>query len=330
MGLHRNFKKVWINILLATVMLAPAACINRQVLTVGPQSLTTDTTWQGEVLVNGDVLVEPGATLTIAPGTVIKFKKIDEKSSANLSGTDSPYYPEAELIIRGRLIARGTPEKRIVFTSAETDAKLADWGAINFLGSEGNIIEYAKVLFAHNGIHGHGSEVTVSHSEFAMDGRGISFKKEQEARDAPWFGKPSVFKIDHNQFINNKGGIAFRNSRAEITHNLIKDNKFFGIFPKEKNEAVISYNEITGNKTGLFLFQAESLKLEFNNIHGNLQYNIGVAEAQDFAVEAGHNWFGTIDPQEVDALIFDRKDDPELGEVRYQPLLDKAVAGVGE
>jgi len=169
--------------------------------------------------------------------------------------------------------------------------------------------------------------VHVSHSEFAKNGVGISFKKEEEAPDAPWFGKDSDFLITHNRFYSNKGGIGFRNSKAEIFHNLIENNKFFGIFLKEKADALISYNEITGNKKGIYLYQTESATLEYNNIYDNNDYNIGVAEALDFDVEAGNNWFGTINREKIEEMIFDKLDDPVLGEVRYAPFLDKPVVG---
>ncbi len=65
---------------------------------------------------------------------------------------------------------------------------------------------------------------------------------------------------------------------------------------------------------------------EFNNIYDNRDYNIAMAEAQDFPVEAPNNWFGTRNRQKIDELIFDRKEDAELGEVRIDPVLTKAVA----
>ncbi len=58
---------------------------------VGKETLTQDATWAGEVLVTGDVHVPAGVTLTIAPGTTVRFKKISPESDRNLFGVDSPY-----------------------------------------------------------------------------------------------------------------------------------------------------------------------------------------------------------------------------------------------
>lgn len=319
--------KSWISVVLpALVFVNLCGCGKEpQVTTLDKQTLAKDTTWQGTVQINGDIDVPPGVTLTILPGTTVKFKRIDEKSDQNLYGVETPYYPQAELIIRGKIIARGTKEQIIVFTSAEIDARPADWGAINLLGGDGNIIEYSKILFAYNGVHSHGAKAAINHNEFAKNGIGVSCKKEEETPSAPWFGKISEMEITHNRFINNKGGVGFRNSKAVLSHNLFQDNKFFGIFPKDEVEAEISYNEITANKKGVYLYQAKGLAIHNNNIYDNTDYNIAVAEAQDFDVDASQNWFGTTNIEKIDATIFDKKDDPEMGAILINPVLQERV-----
>jgi parallel beta-helix repeat protein len=326
MGLRLNIKPAWIKSFSLATLLLCAGCQKPQVTEFAKQTIEQDTTWNGVIIISGDIYIPPEVTLTIAPGTTVKFKKIDEKSDQNLFHTDSPYYPEAELIIRGRLIARGTPEKQIVFTSAEMRPNPADWGAINFLGSEGNVVEYAKIYCAYNGIHAHGSSVRVANCEFARNGVGISFKKEEEVPDAPWFGKPSDLQIINSVFSKNKGGIGCRNSTAEILHNEIRENKFFGIWPKEDCPAQIRFNEITDNGRGIYLYQVQGMQLEHNNIYNNRSYDIAVAEAQDFPVNAANNWFGTTDPAKIAEKLFDKNDDPEVSEIQIHPLLTKPVA----
>jgi parallel beta-helix repeat protein len=300
-------------------------CGRKPATVLNMTTLRSDTTWSGDVIVNGDIYVPVGVTLTILPGTTVKFKRIDEKSDQNMFAVDSPYYPQAELIIRGRLLARGAKKDRIVFMSAEIDARPGDWGAINFLGSDDNIVEYARFLNGYNGIHAHGASVLVTHSEFIRNGVGISFKAEGETPDVPWFGKRSRLTIIDNLFANNKGGIGFRDSDAEISHNRIINNKFFGIWAKEKSAVRVSSNEITGNKKGIYLYQAQGVVFEFNNIHDNHDYNIAMAEAQDFPVAAPNNWFGTRNRKKIDEMIFDHKQDAELGEVRIDPVRTEAV-----
>ena len=317
----------WIYVVLVSgLALTLSGCGEKpQLVELGKQTLAKDTTWSGTVQINGDIDVPPGVTLTVEPGTTVKFKRIDEKSDQNMYGVDSPYYPQAEIIVRGKIIARGSAEKTIVFTSAEIDARPADWGAINLLGGEGNVIEYSKILFAYNGVHGHGAGAAINHNEFAKNGVGISCKKEEETPSAPWFGKISDMQITHNRFVNNKGAIGFRNSKVVISHNLIQDNKFYGIFPKDDVQAEISFNEITGNKKGVYLYKVKGAAIHKNNIYDNTDYNVAVAEAQDFDVDARENWFGTTDPAKIDELIFDKKDDAEMGAVLIDPVLQEKV-----
>ena len=312
--------------LIISTSLFTMSCSRQTITELGKTTLEKNTTWSGMVMVSGDIYVPPGVTLTVEPGTIVKFKRIDEKSDQNMFDIDSPYYPVAELIIRGQLVAKGTAGNYIVFMSAAIDPRPADWGAINFLGSDDNIIEYVKVINGYNGVHAHGSSVRIAHSEFIKNGVGISFKAEEETPDVPWFGKRSKLMITDNLFANNKGGIGFRNSDAEISHNEIIDNKFFGIFAKENSKANVTYNEITGNKKGIYLYQAQRVLFTKNNIYDNRDYNIAMAEAQDYPVDAPENWFGTKNRQKIDEMIFDKHDDKELGKVRIDPLLTKAVA----
>ena len=325
MGLHLNIKEVLISLFFSCMLLLQTSCHKETALEIGKLALEQDTVWQGTIIVSGDIYVPPGVTLTIQPATTVKFKRIDETSDRNLFDVESPYYPQAELIIRGRIIARGTKKEPIVFTSAEIDARPADWGAINLLGSDDNIIEYVKILFAYNGIHAHGSTADVAHSQFANNGVGISFKSEEETPGVPWFGRRSDLTITDNLFYRNKGGVGFRNSDARISHNEMKNNKFFGIWPKENVKAVVTFNEITDNKKGVILYQTRGLNLTNNNIYDNTGYNIAVAEAQDFDIDASQNWFGTINEQKIEELIFDHQDDPDLGEVKIKPILERAV-----
>src|SRR4030042_3984665 len=281
-------------LILCTVTLLLRSNCGEKAIEIGMDTVKKDTTWSGVIKITGDVYVPPGVTLTIAPGTTIKFLRINESSGRNFFGYDSPYYPQAEIIIRGSRIAQGTRDNIIIFTSAERNPKIADWGAINLLGSNNSIIEYCRIVCAYNGIHAHSSTVLISHNEFMKNGLAISVKKEEALPDADWYGKESAIIVTHNIIHNNKGGISIRNSEALISYNNIKDNKLFGIWSKEKSSALISYNDITGNYKGIYLYKSDGPKICFNNIYKNKEYNLAIADEQDTDVDARNNWFGTI------------------------------------
>jgi parallel beta-helix repeat protein len=296
---------------------------------VGKETLTKDTTWSGDIIVTGDVHVPPGVTLTIAPGTKVRFRKIEADSDRNLFGPDSPYYPQAEIIVTGRMIARGTPDKPILFTSAEGKPQPADWGSLNFLGSTGNVVENCRIEYAYNGVHAHGAQVTVKDNTFRRNGVAISFKKEEEAKGTPGFGIPADLLVSGNLIAENKGGINIRMSRAVITRNTIRDNKFFGIWVKEECQGEIRRNTITGNQKGIFFYRAAGMTIADNNIYDNTEYNLSIADEQAGDIPLAGNWFGTSDRARIGELIFDHKDDPSVARIVFEPFLAARVKGAG-
>ena len=91
-------------------------------LTTASADITTNTTWSGVVLLQNKIYVKNNATLTIAPGTIIRG---DKATQATL------------IITRGAKInAQGTVSQPIVFTSNEAvgNRNEGDWGGIVILG----------------------------------------------------------------------------------------------------------------------------------------------------------------------------------------------------
>ena len=111
--------------------LAAAATLTKQTLS---GDIDTDMTLNKETLwvLDGLVVVKPGVTLTIEPGTTI----------AGLDGTaDATSY----MIIDkdAKIIADGTQDKPIIFTSMKrienpTSAEVGQWGGLTIIGHAGN------------------------------------------------------------------------------------------------------------------------------------------------------------------------------------------------
>ena len=296
---------------------------------VGKEILQKDTTWSGDILITGDVQVPAGVTLTITPGTTVRFKKIGAESDRNLFGLDSPYYPQAEIVVLGRLLAKGSAEKPILFSSAETSPQPSDWGSLNFLGGKGNLIENCRIEYGYNGVHAHGAEVLIKDNIFRKNAVAISVKKEDEAVGTPGFGISADITVTGNLVQDNKGGINVRVSRAVITGNTIRDNKFFGIWIKGKCPGEISRNVITANQKGIFFYKAGGMTIKANNIHDNLDYNLAIADEQSADILAAGNWFGTTDPSKIAALVFDGKADPTVAQIIVVPFLAERAADAG-
>jgi len=95
-------------------------------LTTVSTDITSDVTWTGVVLLQNKVYVKNNATLTIAPGTIIRG---DGPSQGSL------------IITKGaKIMAEGTAVNPIIFTSNETVGNRAegDWGGLVLLGKAVN------------------------------------------------------------------------------------------------------------------------------------------------------------------------------------------------
>jgi len=293
-------------------------------LVINKGIIDKDTIWQGEVLIKADVEVAKDATLTIMPGTIVRFEKIEEFGPGKLSQDKLNHFPRAELIIKGKLYAQGTLENKITFTSAEQSGHPGDWGAINFLGSVGNIIEFCVITYAHTGVHAHSSQVVVTYSTFHYNGVAIGQKNVKEV------GHKSVMPMLYNRITENGGGILYGGgSETTIAHNEINNNVFFGIYAKKGGLANVRYNNITKNGKGVIFYIVKDIILRDNNISDNEDYNISLLAGQADDIAVRNNWWGTTDPGQIKNLVRDKTRDDTLGTVDFSDFLTGPVAGAG-
>ncbi|MFX0038793.1 MAG: right-handed parallel beta-helix repeat-containing protein [Candidatus Heimdallarchaeota archaeon] len=119
------------------------------------ETINSDETWSGNILVTRSIVVSKGVTLTILPGTVIKFK--------NYRGYKEP---EARLsiFIAGTIKAQGTPDQQIWFTSDAEPPINGDWDGIYMNGTTNSIFNYTIVEYGLVGIVQFHSESIVANS----------------------------------------------------------------------------------------------------------------------------------------------------------------------
>ncbi len=236
-------------ILLALLLLlsgcALAPTLQDQSLLRGKVLLVSDTLWQGEIVVDGEVTVAKGVTLTIAPGTHIRFVRRD---------ADRDGLGDATLIVKGSLVASGTQSAPIRFLSAEADPRPADWLEIRSDFARQLLFDWCELRDSAYGIHAHFTRGHMRNSHIHNNIDGCRLGR-------------SRFLFQNNLVENNRGkGINFRDSEVSLLDNIIRDNRA-GIFLFEKpGKSVISGNNIYQNEINLQLgdFFADSIALGGN------------------------------------------------------------------
>jgi len=199
--------------------------------------ISRDTVWSGEVRIDQDILVLPGVTLKIQPGTHVFF--IPTKNPRIEPRFLFTYH---ELLVQGHLLAQGTLEAPIVFTSAGKTPKMKDWAGIILDNhkSKDSVIQNCRIEYAQVGIYC--------------------------IRSSP--------NIAQNNFKHNETAIiAQKGARPRIKGNTISSGKI-GIACWDKAVPLISQNEITKQEQAGIIWSAEALPWLENNIISNNKYGL--------------------------------------------------------
>ena len=118
-----------------------------------------NTTWtlaNSPYILTGSVVVFPGKTLTIEPGVVVKV------TADNTFNTGNMLYLE----VRGTLVAEGTLNFPIKFTSTQANPTSYNWLGIKILGSQGGnfSMDHFELTNSFYGLHNDVAEVGVTHT----------------------------------------------------------------------------------------------------------------------------------------------------------------------
>ncbi len=105
--------------------------------------IAVSTSWEGVIRLTGTVVIRKGVTVAVEPGTEI------------LVQPDTG----ADLVVRGRLLVRGTQDKPVLFDTAG-GCRAGRWGGIVFERGSVGILEHAIIRRSGTGIRGDLSGVT--------------------------------------------------------------------------------------------------------------------------------------------------------------------------
>ncbi|GAB6063108.1 right-handed parallel beta-helix repeat-containing protein [Deferrisoma palaeochoriense] len=173
------------------------------------ESITGRAEWSGEVVVDRIVVVRSGGELVLAPGTRVRFRRID---------WDGDGIGDAEITVEGRLTAVGTADRPIDLASAEPDPRPGDWKYLMVNFAAGAKLDRVRARHAFSGIQVHYSPAAIRNCEFAENVDGVRFSTADLVVTGTW--------IHHNTH-----GIRFeeRGHPARIEGNEISDNEV-GVF----------------------------------------------------------------------------------------------------
>lgn len=248
-----------------------------------------DTIWKDEIFIKGIATVKKNITLTILPGTKIKFIKID---------LNNDKIGDGELIVEGKIIAKGEASQPIIFTSAETTPAKKDWTYVYLERNQGFVIENCIFSYAFTGLQIHYSEGKISNNLFEENHEGLRYSTVK-------------ILIRNNTFMHNNYGIRFEGRHSD---------------------ADIMFNEITLNEYGVFaVMRCDKNGDRFlnNNIYNNLKYDfiMGIEQTDDIVIS--NNWLGSDDENEIEKHIYDKIDDAAVGVIKFIPFLKTKIENAG-
>ncbi len=197
----------------AALSLAAALLVLVTGCAVSPPLPTEETVvWQGQVRVTDDVIIPRGTRLMIEPGTVVRFAFRDD---------DGDGWGDAVLRVQGTLVARGTAEAPVVFTSDAQPAQPGLWGGVRVDFGEIDL-RYTVVEGSSRGLHVHFSRGRISDSVLRRNIDGTRLGQD-------------VITVEHSLFYGHPG----KGLNQRLSQNRVELNRFHH------------------NRNGLFLFEGD-------------------------------------------------------------------------
>lgn len=202
--------------------------------------LSEDTVWRGEVLVEGSLTVAPQATLSIEPGTVVRFRRGNKQTPL--------------LVVQGRLVAVGAKEAPILFTSAFAVPAASDWQGVMLLGSEKkNVLENCRIEGAQSGVEALFSTLAMKNVRVERSATGMRFQDTLLTMEGG-----GVFDCDL--------GLSLADSEATLRQASVEGNRQ-GISAK-RSSLYLFEPQISANKAALSADDCR-LKIQGGSVLGN-------------------------------------------------------------
>jgi TonB family protein len=264
-----------------------------QVHRINGETISGNVSWRGTIVIAGDVIIEQKSRLVIEPGTKVLFEPNQDLTKG---GTDKT---RSEIIVRGTLIARGLPGRKITFSTNSSTPRMGDWYSIEFLHLKtGTLLEFCVIEYAHNGITIKNSNLLVNNCELRY---------------------------------NYHAGIRTEvKANPEIKNSIISENGYAGLICELGSKPILTDNLISFNRFGIVVFSlsqpnlgaltpGENYNPGRNTIHSNEEFNLYNHSNKDVLAE--NNYWGDEGRSAIALKVYDNKDNNKYGSVDYLPLM---------
>ena len=196
--------------------------------------ISEDTTWQGDILITETVVVQPGVTLEVMPGTYVKFQ--------HYRGYREPEN-RLSLIIQGAIVAEGTPDQPIYFTSDAPDPQNGDWSMVRLESPTAHSqFQYCVFEFGQQGLNVWQGSPEIHHCVFRWNNwEGVYFESfcqpvlmycqiYENGYNGLAAEQSNTIAMDYcNVWRNGTNGVHIDNSFGEIRRSYIHENHASGI-----------------------------------------------------------------------------------------------------
>jgi len=323
--------------------LAPFAPTSR----IASRTLAEDTLWNGAILIEGMVTVAAQATLTIMPGTVVRF------------GADSGMF------VLGRIVAKGTAELPIILASQYSEPASSDWYGIVLTGTaKKNIFERVQMHGAEAAIYVRSSSLELKHLHvencsaaikltdsiadlkdiaIANCSTGLSAVKSEvdiealvvkggetalavasssltatelkisNSSQSALIAEKSQLKIEKSVFSGNLAAAQVIGCEGSFTNSRFITNSDTAV-TLSGSLLKFSSNLVTGNKIGIQIVD-NLASIWGNSIYANSSYNL--LYLGDDMLYVGGNWFDTENLDLLSKSLFSKR----AGAIQIMPLL---------
>lgn len=287
-----------------------------------------DTVWSAinsPFLVSEDVTVFPNVTLTIEPGVVVMFEE------------------DRSLVIRGELLAVGTEQDSIVFTSSVTPGLMGSWHGITTGGVQPGIAElqYCSVLYASYGVNltwGQAGHVpsSIQNCTFRNNFRGIfgygSFTlpiSDCSFSNNTYGTQTGQIQITNSIFFNNYKGVGGGSGSGFST---ISNSIFCGNGTAIDKSGVVEHSLIKNNALGIqYGVSPSNTVIMQNGVGVRVLNEIGTGNVicdndtnmmnvSANTIDASSNCWCSENETTIGNTIWDGYDDTQFGLINFLPI----------